>query len=112
MSFAFICAAAFAIDGDTLRCANIAEAGGRVRLARIDAAELHEPGGPEAREALQAMLTGPVFCRQVDVTQDRPQGVPRNDRYGRIVARCRVGERGHDLSERMVRAGQAQRWGS
>lgn len=40
-----------AIDGDTIRCG--AET---IRLRRVYAAELREPGGPEAKARLQALL--------------------------------------------------------
>jgi len=62
----FICAIASVVDGDTIRCANVEEQNGRVRLARINGPELRRPGGEEAKAALQAMITGPVTCEHVD----------------------------------------------
>ena len=103
----FLCLAAVAIDGDTLRCANVEQANGRVRLARIDAAELHEPGGAEAQAALAALLTGPVQCRRIDA-DPRRAGFQGEDRYGRIVARCRVNRR--DLGETLIASGHAVVW--
>ena len=111
MSLIFACAMAAAIDGDTLRCANIEESNGRVRLARIDAPEMRTPEGPIAKRALQAMLTDDVRCQQIDA-DPRIAGFQEHDRYGRIVAYCRIGERGHDLGRRMMRAGLAKRWPS
>ncbi len=113
MPLTFLCLAAIAIDGDTLRCREQ----GRVRLAAIDAAELPghcragrdcAPGDPfAARGALAAMLRGPVRCQQVDASPGRAGFQPR-DPYGRIVARCSVG--GVDLGEAMLRGGWAVRW--
>lgn len=117
MPLLFACALAVAVDGDTLRCANVAQAEGRVRLARIDAPERGAPGSAEATEALAAMIAAgraqghEVLCRQVDATSDTRTAPPRPDRYGRIVARCRVGQRGQDLGGRLVRGGFAERWG-
>ena len=111
MSLFFVCLLAVAVDGDTLRCANITEANGRVRLARIDAAEMGTPGGEEARAALAAMIAGQdVSCVQVDATSDTRQGEPRPDRYGRLVARCSVAGSEADLGAQMISAGQAVRW--
>ena len=107
MPLAFLCAAAIAIDGDTLRCANISQANGRVRMARINAAEMDTEAGPAAKRALAQLLTGPVRCAQVDAYPQR-RGNQETDRYGRIVARCRVGPM--DLGAEMLRAGQAQVW--
>lgn len=103
----FICAMALAIDGDTLRCANVAQAEGRVRLARIDAPERSEPTGPRATTALRTMLSGPVTCRHVDA-DPRFHGFQALDRYGRIVAFCSVA--GRDLSQAMLSSGNAQPW--
>lgn len=64
------------IDGDTIE---IVDAGGirtRVRLRDVDAPEMDEPGGPEAKAALEAELLG----RRVNVTPHA------RDRYGRLVA--------------------------
>ena len=107
MSLLFLCAAAVAIDGDTLRCANIHDANGRVRLARIDAPELRQEGGEEARAMLAAMLSGPVRCEHVDA-DPRTEVFEARDRFGRIVARCFVGQR--DIGEAMLEAGLAKRW--
>ena len=105
----FLCLAAVAIDGDTLRCANLrAEANGRVRLACIDAPELGARGGAEAKRALAAMIEGrEVRCRLVDA-DPRIEGFQARDRFGRTVARCEVG--GRDLGASLVGSGLAARW--
>jgi endonuclease YncB( thermonuclease family) len=118
MSFLFLCAAAVAVDGDTLRCANVENAGGRVRLAAIDAPELPghcrkgrrcAPGDPyKARAYLASLIKGrAVQCEQVDASPDR-KGFQAHDPYGRIVARCRSGDR--DLGKAMISAGRAIHW--
>jgi endonuclease YncB( thermonuclease family) len=81
----------FVIDGDTI---HVRQA--RVRLFGIDAPELTQRGGWKARSHLIGLAGG----REVSV---EPMDV---DRYGRIVARVRLG--GVDLSERMVRDGFAR----
>lgn len=109
LAFTFVCLAAVAIDGDTLRCANLREeANGRVRLARIDAAELHDPGGEQAKRALAALIAGrTVRCQLVDA-DPRIGGFQARDRFGRPVARC--GADGVDLQRAMLDAGQARVW--
>lgn len=96
------------VDGDTLRCANVEEANGRVRLARIDAPERGEPGHQEASDALAALINGrEVMCQQVDATP-RLAGFQEHDRYGRVVAFCRVGS--VDLGSAQVDRGLAVKW--
>lgn len=94
MSLIFACMMAVVVDGDTLRCANIEQRNGRVRLARINAPELTRGGGEEAKAFLEGLLVGEVTCEQVDAS---PQvaGFQETDPYGRIVARCTA--QGHDL---------------
>lgn len=87
------------IDGDTLEIH-----GSRIRLHGIDAPESRQPCqrdgtawrcGSEAARALDAMIADrPVSCEVRDV-----------DRYNRLVAICRQGDR--DLNAAMVRAGMA-----
>lgn len=113
MPLTFLCLAAIAIDGDTLRCRDQ----GLVRLAAIDAPELPHHCRPgrncargdpyAARAALAGMLRPRVECRTVDASP-RQAGFQGRDRYGRIVARCSAS--GRDLSEAMVRGGLAVRW--
>jgi micrococcal nuclease len=117
MPFTFLCLAAIAIDGDTLRCSNILDANGRVRLARIDAPEMagHCRAGRDcvqgdpvaAKAALSKLLVGPVRCEVVDALPGQ-RGFQERDRYGRIVARCSAG--GRDLGQAMIAAGHAVKW--
>jgi endonuclease YncB( thermonuclease family) len=93
-----------AIDGDSLRLA-----GEEIRLEGIDAPELQQtcrlgdradPCGRTARAALRRLLAGGlVTC----VSKER-------DRYGRLLARCRV--RGVDVNAALVREGQAVAFGA
>lgn len=118
MPLTFLCAAALAIDGDTLKCRNVEGAGGRVRLAAIDAPELPghcrqgrhcAPGDPfKARDLLARLVRkGPVRCTVVDASPAWP-GFQDHDRYGRRVARCEAD--GVDLSDAMLQSGLAVRW--
>lgn len=93
-----------AIDGDT-----IVTQGHRVRLAAIDAPELHQscqlPSGPwacgeVARVSLQTLIDAAWAYRQ-NITCEN-EG---SDRYGRIVATCWAG--GMDLGAAMVGLGMA-----
>lgn len=88
-------------DGDslTLRPAD----GGApiaVRLWGIDAPEICQPGGAEARAALQALVRGRTVTLE-------PMG---RDAHGRLLARVRVG--GVDVGERLVRDGHAWSYGA
>lgn len=80
------------IDGDTLRFKQ-----GVVRIAGIDAEELHEPNGERAKHALIMLVsrTAHVRCE--------PFG---DETHHRKVALCRTAE-GVDLAEYMVRGGWA-----
>jgi endonuclease YncB( thermonuclease family) len=91
------------IDGDSLRVN-----GQELRLEGVDAPEYRqtclrgdavEPCGHGAREALRALLG-----RQVPVCE-----VASRDRYGRGLARCRVG--GIDVNAALVAQGQALAYG-
>jgi endonuclease YncB( thermonuclease family) len=82
-------------DGDTL-VVRLEGRNQRVRLAEIDAPELHQPYGQRARE----FLSGLVLGRKVHV---QPVTV---DTYERLVAHVRT-EDGRDLSEELLRAGLA-----
>jgi len=68
----------------------------KVRLLGIDAPEICQPWGPQARAALHAVLQGQV----VDV-----QGHTR-DNYGRLLAK--LSRQGHDVGAWMV--GQGYAW--
>jgi endonuclease YncB( thermonuclease family) len=92
-----------AIDGDSLRLGTE-----ELRLKGIDAPELSQlctisgketPCGREARAALRKLLSsGLVTCLGDGL-----------DRYGRLLATCRV--RGIDINAAMVRDGQAIAYG-
>lgn len=108
MSIIFACLLAVAIDGDTLRCQNMEEANGRVRLARIDTPERGEPDFNEATQALAQLIEGrEVTCELVDA-DPRRAGFQSRDRFGRPVARCSAG--GVDLGSTLVTAGYATPW--
>jgi len=81
-------------DGDTLRSGDL-----RIRLWGIDAPELKDDGGPEAKQALADLTNGqPLVCDVVDV-----------GKYGRMIGRCRL-PGGADLACEMVKAGHASDW--
>lgn len=108
MSLIFACLAAVAVDGDTLRCANLKEQGGRVRIARIDTPERGQPGFEEAKRALAVMIDGrAVRCELVDA-DPRKRGFQKQDRFGRPVARCSAD--GRDVGEAQLAAGLAVVW--
>ncbi len=83
------------VDGDSLWFIPAGQAAVEVRLADIDAPELCQPHGREAKAALAALvLNKPVQLR----------GLAR-DQHGRLVARINV--EGVDVATRMVEEGQA-----
>lgn len=81
-------------DGDTI---TLQEDGRteRIRLSSIDANELTQPGGPEARQHLADMILG----KEVDVT------IYTKDKYGRSVGTIYLN--GIDVNEKMVTDGYA-----
>ncbi len=87
---------ALVVDGDGLK---IGEA--EIRLFAIDAPEMR--GGPEGRRS-RAALEDLIGDRLVEC-----DGL-NFDRYGRVVAICRV--EGRDLGEAMLEIGQAVTWRS
>ncbi len=105
-ALAMLCASPVAVDGDTLRCADI----GLVRLLHIDAPEMPghcRPGRRcvpgDGREA-QRVLAGLIARRRVVCSAEG------RDAYGRVLALCTAG--GADLSCAMVARGQAvERYG-
>jgi endonuclease YncB( thermonuclease family) len=99
---AIICEAPRALDGDTIACANLPA---RVRLVGIDAPELAghcrqgrscTPGDGAASKAALARLlaNGPPLVIRTGF-----------DRYGRILARVRIGR--VDMSCQMIATGAA-----
>lgn len=57
-----------------------------VRLADFDAPELHKPGGPAAKAALEHV----ALQRAVVCTTERGRS-GRSISYDRVIARCRIG---------------------
>lgn len=108
MSLIFACLAAVAVDGDTIRCANLEDQGGRVRIARIDAPERGEPAFEAAKMAMARLIDGrKVRCELVDA-DPRAKGFQERDRFGRPVARCSAGR--VDLGAALIKAGHAEVW--
>lgn len=96
-----LCTVAYVTDGDTFRC----RSGERIRLAGIDAPELHgcpngRPCAPGDAQASRGALEGLVAGREV-------RCVPNGTSYNRVTAFCTAG--GIDLSCRMVATGHAIR---
>lgn len=83
------------VDGDTLLVAPSGQPPLTVRLRDIDAPEICQPHGPEARAALEEYALGQAVTMHT---------VAR-DTHGRTVARVATAER--DLSVRMVEEGHA-----
>jgi len=100
----FLCLVVAVTDGDGIRCAD----GTRIRLAAINARELHGTpcprnrpcppmSGNAARSTLQRLVAGrTIQCRKVGVS------------YHRVVADCTVDAR--NVSCAMVAAGAAAWW--
>lgn len=82
------------IDGDT-----IVINGKHIRLAGIDAPELDQPWGNNAKFALIALCKGQI------ITADIQEGVS----YDRIVAKCYLPD-GTDLAAKLVEQGLALDW--
>lgn len=82
-------------DGDTITCIDHDGRHVRIRLVGIDAPELDQPRGREARAALAAKLAGGVV---------RVEGRSR-DQHGRILGTLHVGDR--NLNRDMVADGWA-----
>jgi endonuclease YncB( thermonuclease family) len=83
------------VDGDTLHVTPDGGAPVTVRLRDIDAPEICQPHGPEARAALQDYALGQAVTMRVF----------GRDTHGRTIARVATTER--DLSVRMVEEGHA-----
>lgn len=97
-SHALISGPMVVVDGDTLRVGSE-----RVRLVGIDAPEQTQRCGPERRVACGIMAS--QWLEQLvkgRTVQCLPTG---RDRYGRLLAKCRVG--GTDLGAAIVEAGWA-----
>ena len=104
----------FVVDGDSLYLAGVKP---QIRLWGVDAPERDEPGFNAARNALkQLVVKQNIHCRQQDI-----------DKYGRIVARCRLAAQGviiskqgasvdfsadrqRDINAQMIRGGTAREY--
>lgn len=84
-------------DGDTITVRRANGQTERVRLYGVDCPELHEPGGPAARDFVVDLATG----RRVDVQQ-----MQEARSYGRLVALVLLPD-GRSLQEALLRAGLA-----
>jgi micrococcal nuclease len=81
---------AIAIDGDTVSIMGV-----HVRLQGIDAEELNEPHGLQAKRSLQTIIYGGITC---NLTGEKS--------YSRYVGTCYTKD-GTDIGGEMVRLGQA-----
>jgi hypothetical protein len=79
-------------DGDTLTIH-----GQAIRLFGVDAEELDEPHGPQARDALRALVRKTEYVR-CELSGERS--------YNRLVGVCHTAE-GLNLNEAMIRGGHA-----
>ena len=84
----------YVVDGDTIVIDNT-----MIRLAGIDAPELDQPYGKNAKWALIRLCQGQVVTASFEGA----------DHYDRTVATCRLPD-GRDLSAEMVSAGLALDW--
>lgn len=82
----------YIIDGDTVRLAD----GQRLRLKGIDAPEMSQPGGEEARAHLFTLLEG----------GDIRVALTGNDKYGRLVGTLYQGKM--NVNKAMVSTGYAR----
>jgi endonuclease YncB( thermonuclease family) len=82
-------------DGDTLTVLDASRHQTKIRLAEIDAPEMHQPYGSRAKQALSNLAFGK------DATVD----VVNLDRYGRTVGRVHIGAL--DVNAELVRQGAA-----
>jgi len=82
------------VDGDTISIGDV-----RIRLAGIDAPELDDPWGKQAKWAMVKLCKGHVVTAHI-----RPE-----ISYDRVVADCYLPD-GRDLSAELVRMGLALDW--
>lgn len=72
----------YVVDGDTLSVAHT-----RIRLGDFDAPELSEPGGREAKTALEALVWRQVLSCSICQNRRYPG---RCRSYARLIATCRL----------------------
>ncbi len=89
---------AYVIDGDTFQLSSHKLGDIRIRIAEIDAPELHQPYGQKAKSYLKGLIESEtIIC-----------SIMEKDRYGRYIAKIKVpGTRNIDVAAEMVRAGYA-----
>lgn len=89
---------AYVIDGDTFQLSSHKLGDIRIRVAEIDAPELHQPYGQKAKSYLRDLIESKdVIC-----------SITEKDRYGRYIAKINVpGTQNIDVAAEMVRAGYA-----
>jgi hypothetical protein len=85
------------VDGDTLACGKQ-----RIRLANVYAAEIHEPGGIEAKQRLSSLVRGQNITIQSVAS----------DKYGRTVAQVFVNGRPITQTDIGPRLGRGSEFGS
>lgn len=90
LSYATECLVTRIVDGDTAICGQ-----NRIRLAVIDAPELNQPYGRDAKQCLSDLI----------LNQNINYNSNKKDQYGRIVARCYLN--GVDISLYMIKYGCA-----
>lgn len=78
------------MDGDTIICGQ-----NRIRLAVIDAPEINQPFGRDAKQCLSDL----ILNQTISYTSNK------QDQYGRTVARCYIN--GVDISLYMIKYGCA-----
>ncbi|MBN8920418.1 MAG: nuclease [Mesorhizobium sp. 61-13] len=90
-------------DGDGLCVGRTADPNEwiEVRLADFNAPELHTPGGPAAKAALERL----ALQREVICTSERGRG-GRVRSFDRVIARCRIS--GANLGDLLRQAGVAE----
>ena len=88
-------------DGDTFRILDYDGADGRVRLALIDAPELDEPRGMEARDRLRDLIDGRDVVIRFSDTDGKRRGA-----YGRLLLSVAVD--GRDVETILVNEGLAK----
>jgi micrococcal nuclease len=84
----------YVVDGDSIIIDKV-----MIRLAGIDAPELDQPYGQNAKQALMRLCRGQIIRATVD----------DSDHYDRTVATCHLPD-GRDLSAEMVTCGMALDW--
>ncbi|MEO6012786.1 MAG: thermonuclease family protein [Devosia sp.] len=91
---------AVAVDGDTIKVSGV-----RIRLLGFDAVELDQSCTRDSGETWECGRAARAFVAKAVEGGDVSCSREGRDRYGRVLARCRVGDT--DLGTRIVAAGWA-----